>query len=193
MPQKKKIHYGYHTLTSRYILILCYFIVKRYLDFFFSILFKPRIFLEMFDHFDRFFMPTLYYHNTMIIRSLAQAKRYFDGVRYHRVVPVKALQRLHAIGPPALFLIAVANYRRHHFLASRMFIASFQRFVTRTLEIKYRVVDRCRFRTCVCNNNSRHNVIIIIIYIGVIILFYSRLGRLTADSFNSSNPEQHLR
>lgn len=78
---------------------------------------------------------------------LAEAKRDFDCVREHRFVPVKALQRLHTVGSLALSLITIPNYRRYHFLARRMFVTSFQRLVTRTLEVQYRVVDCHRLFT----------------------------------------------
>jgi len=73
--------------------------------------------------------------------SLAQTKRDFDGVRMHRFVPVKALQRLHAVDFLTLLVIAIAKNGRYHFLALRVFVAIFQRFMTRALEIQYGVVD----------------------------------------------------
>lgn len=69
--------------------------------------------------------------------SLAQAERDFDGVRQHGLVPVKALQRLHAFGLAAQPLIAIAKDRRDHFLAPRVFVTSFQRLVARALEVQY--------------------------------------------------------
>lgn len=66
---------------------------------------------------------------------LAQAKSYFDGVRVHRFVPVKILQRLHTFRLPTLSMIAIPNYGCDHLLARSVFVAIFQRLVTGTLEV----------------------------------------------------------
>lgn len=79
-----------------------------------------------------------------ILFLLAQTKCDFDRERMHRFVPVKALQRFHAVGFSTLSLITIPNNGGHHFLAMWMLITSFQRLVARTLEVQYRVVDRRR-------------------------------------------------